>query len=363
MNLALILYCRYRFGGAERRLLRVFSELGQSHEATLIVKSCSRSKLKENLELAGCDIESFARVKAIDFGNSLIEDVFVLTELVKLRPDATLVVDSCGLNYAVAKVLHAFNKRLILTIANGLYFYDAANGREDKSLLRLLKVCDQIDLLYPGHADYFSKHVNSNCCISITPGTFTDLDLFQPEKKENTFVFLAARLEEQKNPWMMVEAAKLCADALRRYSYRIIICGQGWEEDAIRARIRESHLEDVVTMPGYVPSHEVLPSAAVLCAIQLVNNYPSQTIAEAAACGCFVIATDVGETFRLIDESYSIGIEPTASALANSMVSYMELPEATKAGYISAARNYAHTNYSIDQSVEYFEELFENVCG
>ena len=77
--------------------------------------------------------------------------------------------------------------------------------------------------------------------------------------------------------------------------------------------IRERGVSDVVEMPGYVKPHEILPRANVLCATNLINNYPSQTIAEAAACGCFLIATEVGETYRILDDSYSVGIPPNRS--------------------------------------------------
>lgn len=361
MKIALVLYCRYRFGGAERRLLRVFDQLGRYYETALIVKSCSSDKLKEDLKLAGCDIGEFAHVKTIDFKSSIKENFCVLLELMRLQPDVTLVVDSCGLNYILAKCLHLFKKRLVVSIANGLYYYDAIEGREDAGLQKLLGTADHIDLLYPGHIEYYRKHVRSSDAISITPGTFTDLSLFQPDEKGREFVFLAARLESQKNPQMMVEAIKICADSLREHAYRVVICGQGWEEENIRQQIKSFRLEDIVTMPGYVHSHDVLPHAAVLCAIQLKNNYPSQTIAEAAACGCFVIATNVGETARIIDEAYSVGIEPTANALAESMVKYMELSETAKKAYVDNARAYAQAHFSITQSVEYFYKLFKRV--
>ena len=86
---------------------------------------------------------------------------------------------------------------------------------------------------------------------------------------------------------MVLEAAILCAPSLREHGYEVVICGRGWEEDSLKREIADKGVSDIVKMPGYVKPHEILPSAKVLCATNLINNYPSQTIAEAALADAF----------------------------------------------------------------------------
>lgn len=150
--------------------------------------------------------------------------------------------------------------------------------------------------------------------------------------------------------------------SLREHGYEVVICGRGWEEDSLKREIADKGVSDIVKMPGYVKPHEILPSAKVLCATNLINNYPSQTIAEAAACGCFLIATEVGETCLLLDPSYSVGIPPSAQALAAKMEWYMGLDPKTQNDYAVAARAYAQKHFSIERSKEYFLSICENLA-
>lgn len=310
LSVALTLRGDMPFGGAERRLLRIFNEIGITHRVSVLVRACLKTELQNRLDQAACCTDNFSEIRFSAPKDKIIGTLDSLRQLMAINPDVIISFDAGPFNRVMVRWMHFLGKHVVLTIANDLYYDEAMKGTENQALRRLLQKADHIDLLYPRQERYYRKLLQGKTVLTVTPGTFTDLRLFQPGKKERLFVFIAARLEDYKNPRMVLEAAIKCAPMLRKRGYKVLICGKGWEEDALRQMIRERGVSDVVEMPGYVKPHEILPRANVLCATNLINNYPSQTIAEAAACGCFLIATEVGETYRILDDSYSVGIPP-----------------------------------------------------
>lgn len=360
MKIALIIDGKLRFGGAERRLVRILGEIGKRHEVILISRGCSIDFLDESLALANCCVSHLSKVVAVGGCSRVIEGIKVLQILKKLDVDVVHVFDFGKINALLVLWMHFLKKKVLLTIANGLVFYASEGERNERLVDFVLSRVDALDVLYPDQLKFYSEKTSENCLAGCTPGTFTDLEAYCPVDKEKLFVFIAAQLDKQKNPQLMVDAVKLCQDSLRANGYRVLICGCRKEERYIRAQIRDYHLNDIVTMPGYVDTSMVLPRAEVLCALQIVNNYPSQTIAEAAASGCFVIATRVGETYRMLDPSFSgmVGLSP--SELAKAMEAFMLLPDDRKKRYCASARAYAEEHFSIGPSVEYFSGLYES---
>lgn len=359
MKIALLLNCSVDFGGAERRLLRVFNEIAKTHRVFFVARSCTKDDLRGRLKRAACEVDNFEKVVCCSGDRSPIDHFGVFAVLARTRPGVTLMFDSSRFNYGVTRWLHFLGKHVVLTIANSLYYYEACRGASSRQLEALLKRVDHVDLLYPAQREYYQELVRGRTPITITPGTFTNLDLFRPQTKQNTFVFLAARLTHEKNPSLVLDAAMLSAQLLRKRGYRVIVCGRGWEEESLRKKISSEKMDDVIEMPGYVESHDILPAAKVLFAVGMTDNYPSQTIAEAAASGCFVIATDVGETRAMLNEEFSAIVRLDARELADRMREYIELSEDDQAKRGRAAREYAESHFAITESVEYFTTLCE----
>lgn len=350
------------FGGAERRLLRAFNEVGFKHRVVFLARACSRAELEKCIEASSCDIDGIDEIICCSNKGKILGTVASLKLLAQIKPDVIATFDDGPFNRVMIQWARIAKKPVLLTIANDLYYSEALKGKKNRMLKKIVRDADHIDLLYPRQEEYYRTLIQGKTELTITPGTFTSLNIFQPATKRKQFVFIAARLEDYKNPKMVLEAAILCAPSLREHGYEVVICGRGWEEDSLKREIADKGVSDIVKMPGYVKPHEILPSAKVLCATNLINNYPSQTIAEAAACGCFLIATEVGETCLLLDPSYSVGIPPSAQALAAKMEWYMGLDPKTQNDYAVAARAYAQKHFSIERSKEYFLSICENLA-
>jgi glycosyltransferase involved in cell wall biosynthesis len=72
--------------------------------------------------------------------------------------------------------------------------------------------------------------------------------------------------------------------------------------------------------------------------LQVLENYPSQSLLEAMACGNAVVATDVGETWRLVDDENGIRAPPRPDAIADAIVELLTNPDLPQLAFASRQR-------------------------
>ena len=91
----------------------------------------------------------------------------------------------------------------------------------------------------------------------------------------------------------------------------------------------------------------------IFLSLQKTNNYPSQSLLEAMASGCAIIATDVGETRRLLDETRSILIPYDAVYLKSAIEKLMN-DQALRLQLGKAARVHVTKTQTVERYAEYF---------
>ena len=350
-KVALILFSNSDFGGAERRLVRIYNELGKENECDIIVRGSDYDGFYKRLKKADCDVSNIHKI--ITFKSNFL---CLLYLIICRKYKAIHFFDMCGFNIAIAKIMRIFSTRTLLTVAFQNYAYGLIDENTKRSLVRLLDLSNRVDVLFPAGLEYFQS-ISSNNAITVTPGTFTNIDLFQSAKKERLILFAAARLEKDKNAILLVEACYLCKDLLRKLKYEIYICGQGYEEAFLRNRIREYDIDDIIKMPGYVKISDIMPKAEIFACLDLVDNYPSQTIAEATACGCFLIITDVGYSRLCGEGDFAEYVANDSRALADRIECFISATTEEKNKVKDCSRKYAETHYSIKTSADYFRRL------
>lgn len=100
-------------------------------------------------------------------------------------------------------------------------------------------------------------------------------------------------------------------------------------------------------------SFEFLSRSKIFLSLQKKNNYPSQSLLEAMVCECAVIATDVGETRRIVDEECAVLIPYEANSLRDAILFLISNPE--KAMEIGRnARERVIKHHTIERYMEYF---------
>ncbi len=351
MRTALMIYAKDSFGGAERRLLRIYNEF--ANEGVLcdvIVYGCNENSIEKILEKADCSIKSFNAIYVFEKKIQSIKHIIHSSSY-----DIIHFVDTSSFNLLVAYICKIKHIRILFSICSYFIAKNLSPKSVRKITRRLLKISDHVDLLYPASYEYIHKMAGDK--VTITPGTFTDLSIFKPETKEKIIIFAAARLEDSKNPMLAILAAEQIQELLREQGYSVKLLGKDYDEDKLKKFIEEKKLSDIVKIIGYVKTSEVMPRAEVFLSLQKIENYPSQSLAEAAGCGCYVIVTDVGDSRLSATEEFAEFIPSDAEKLSNAIRRFIEKSADEKLSIIKKSREYAERNYNIINSKEYFKSL------
>ena len=356
MRIALVFKLKDSLGGAERRLSRIFAEIcryNQEMECDLVLRNCNQETAEKFMAHADCDTSAFHNIYCFE---KPIDSIFHI--LRSRQYDIVQFFSASRYNIFCQMVCKISGKKNLYTVCGYGEAYNTFGKKHMRRVRTQLKLADAVDVLYPS-GEAFIKSVAKDKPVLITPGTFTDLSVFTPKKKNKTMLFVAARLEETKNPMLLIEACALCKDQLRQFGYRIVILGKGVLEEKMKSRILEENMSDIVEMVGYAQTSLYIPEAEVFFSLQRQENYPSQSLAEAAACGCYCIITDVGDSRYCADDSFAAFVEAQPAILAEEICHYLELPN--KENIANNARMFAEKNYTIDASKEYFINLFREM--
>lgn len=360
MNIAFVFGSKNKksFGGAERRLSRIYNEICAEKDdlkCDIVIRGCDINTASALFRKADCDVANINHIYA--FRSSLRCLLYIL-----FSRKYKIVHYYCAGKYNMVEQMACKlrNKKSIYTIC---VYHEAYNGFPMKYMRKvklLLRLADHVDLLYPSGIDFISRYVKKGR-LTVTPGTFTDLELFKPQKKNRTIVYAAARLEDSKNPILFIESINEAREAIRAAGYRVILLGQGKYEEYLQNYVKDHDLKDIVHLAGYDQTSKYMPTANVFFSTQVLENYPSQSLAEAVACGCYAIITDVGDSRRCADESFAAFVKPNKEALSQALVGYLEMGEQEKKAIVEKARAFAETHYSIEDSKKYYLEILKKL--
>lgn len=346
-------------GGAERRLIRIYNEICSKNNDIkcdlIVVHESDEDIIRSLFKQADCDLDN-------------INNVYVFKKRIK-----SLRYILFSRKYNVIHFFRAdrFNTALLLIgmLTNKKRIYsvcvypEAYNCLPQKNMLLTklhLRLSNKVDLLYPKGRDFVSKYVRKEA-LSITPGTFTNLNTFKPQKKSKTIVFCASRLEDAKNPMLFIECINECKNIIRNSGYNVILLGKGKYEDDIKQFVNDNQLTDIVFLAGYDKTSDYLPNANVFFSVQQLENYPSQSLAEATACGCYLIITDVGDSRKCADNSFAAFVNANTEELSQALIRYIGYNDEKKREIVSNAREFAEKNYMIEKSQLYYLNILRNI--
>jgi glycosyltransferase involved in cell wall biosynthesis len=223
--------------------------------------------------------------------------------------------------------------------------------------LLALKRAHAVDALsHPIKDDLVSRGVEPGH-IHVAPGSFIGIERCQPAPIKEDWVVLAGRLIDIKRPLLLVEAIPLVLE--RCPEARFFILGDGPLEGRIHERLHELGVGQAVTVGFTFDVVSIMAQSKVFVTLQTGENYPSQSLLEAMACGNAVVATDVGETWRLVDERTGIRIEPTPERLAQAIVTLLRHPDLGELGH--SARRRILREHRIQSYVAFLLGLYRRV--
>lgn len=129
-------------------------------------------------------------------------------------------------------------------------------------------------------------------------------------KADEKLIIYVGRFVEAKGMRELIAAFKeMCAQDSR---VGLVLVGDGVMRDELLALIRQQGLQDRVRVPGGLPPEGVaewISASDVLTLPSWSEGYPN-VVVEGAACGRPVVATDVGGTREILNDSNGILIPP-----------------------------------------------------
>ncbi len=185
--------------------------------------------------------------------------------------------------------------------------------------------CAGIDALTENvRADLIQRGVSGEKIV-VSAGSVVDLDHFRPAPEKEPWVVFAGRLVEEKNPLLFLEAVS----AIRRAvpSARFFLLGEGPLGPLVEQALDRLKLKDVVTLGFHADLAPILGKARVFMSLQRQDNYPSQSLLEAMACGAASVATDVGLTWRLVDDTTGVRVKPDPEQIAEAVIALLRHPQ------------------------------------
>lgn len=200
--------------------------------------------------------------------------------------------------------------------------------------------------------------------IRVSSGSFVDTTRFAPVRRKEPWVVFSGRFVEEKNPLLFIEACVLVRSRLqtRLPGLRFFVIGDGPLRSRVEAAVAQEGLSSSVEVGWRDDVEQILGRAQVFLSLQRTDNYPSQALLEAMACECAVVATDVGQTERLVDGRVGLRVDATPTAVAEAVVQLLANPVRT-AQMGRQGRRRVMASHSTDAYLDYVESVYAGIAG
>ncbi len=352
------------WGGAERRLARICDYLINTIDnpnAFIILRGS-----EESIKAFSTDYftqNSLGRIIGVS------STLSVMNVVKNLRPELFHFIDCSGRFLPIYLTANRISGNLVMDVAS---FYLASGVYNSflhkRAVYTVLRMCKAVTLLYPSKEAQFQKTIDavgSSAKLKVAPNSFTDVDSFYPASIKQNLVVFSGRLEEYKQPMLLLHAVLKNHDLLRKQGFRVVFCGEGSEKSKMVNFIETNRLADVVEVAGFVKAQEFVNKSKIFFSIQKDDNYPSQALMEAISAGNYVVATNVGDTFRMVNSEFAKLVEPTSHDLSEALKEAISLVSTNETfeAIVSAARDFALSNFHIKKMAEHYNNLWLEVLG
>lgn len=215
---------------------------------------------------------------------------------------------------------------------------------------------DHVDVLSPFILNglKFKKYLPAKQSYSITACSFIDYSSCENGEKASLDYIFSSRLEEDKNPMNFLEAAMKLGPKYPATNFHIL--GKGRLSDSIILKLKSYPLNNI-KYHGFVSNPcSFFAETSVFVSLQTDNNYPSQSVLEAMACGNAIIASDVGDTRLFVNENNGWLIKNTTEDLIFALENCVNnRQEVSSRGAFAA--DYVRDNFTVEKAAAYYHSL------
>lgn len=212
-------------------------------------------------------------------------------------------------------------------------------------------------------ADLARHYRRSRALLTTYVSLVRERDVLDPADDKRRYdgdelvMLSVGRLDPEKNPRLLADvlARAVAADA----RWRLEVCGDGSEADALARRAAELGVADRVRLRGHVPVDgglwDFYRSAHALLHVSLTEGVP-QVILEAFAARLPVVGTDVGGVGGLVSGNGLLVAPGDADAAAGALVR-LARERALREGLVSSAQRLARAHTLAAESARVAEFL------
>jgi glycosyltransferase involved in cell wall biosynthesis len=269
----------------------------------------------------------------------------------KWAPNTVFIASHRDTDFAIHKYIQ---ERLTKTCS--AYDYFTCNSEETKMLLDQYGIClkEKVRVIYNGVVIPTSENLRERT-ISNTPSSTSN---------SQRIILFPNRFFSYKNPILFIDA---CADVCRKLDEtRVVICGWGNLETAMKDRCRELGIMDRCQFLGSLQTEEIPYSKAgivVNCASS--REGMSNSLMEALAHGVPVVATEVGGNTELLEGCRFGRLVPVndKEALVKAMCELLSVTAEERLALGWEARNYIATKFSVDRFVDEHIAYYKKALG
>jgi glycosyltransferase involved in cell wall biosynthesis len=177
--------------------------------------------------------------------------------------------------------------------------------------------------------------------VSVSPSGFFDPGPYYPEWPKKPWIVFCGRFFTDKNPLLAIEAMP---HVLRvQPEAHLFMFGAGPEQSKIMAAIQQQGLQAHTTVRWVNEPAATLRRSSVFLSLQGGENYPSQSLLEAMAAGNAVVATDVGQTRKLVTEENGVLVAADARQVGEAILKLLTDPDLARKGERSREIALQHT--------------------
>lgn len=371
----LMLCHRCALGGAEKRYARVFEMLcadddtGQHkliiNRAMLNLLQSANILTQHNKHISVLDppsakFEQIKRVRILHLAIDTLWYIWHCWRTIQTHPSAVFHPILTAVHYCLPTFMLYRSRHLMLSA----YSYQFANYR-DKSIFGIqigatlkrlmMRRANAIDALSQSiKADLIERGVAPQK-IHVAPNSFTDLSKCKVAAHKEKWITFVGRFEEIKNPLLLAQAIPTVLT--HEPHARFYFIGDGALQNKLATFVDENDLAPFVQIEFMAEPSTILARSSLFVSLQSEENYPSQSLLEAMACGNAIVATDAGETWRLVDESNGRRVAADANEISAAIGELLQSPNLPAMQQASRRRVLDH--HTADNFYVYINSVYE----
>jgi GalNAc-alpha-(1->4)-GalNAc-alpha-(1->3)-diNAcBac-PP-undecaprenol alpha-1,4-N-acetyl-D-galactosaminyltransferase len=355
-------------GGAEKRFANLFKYLSENPDPNLVIEFYVNKSLASQLPSI-YNAKNDIGLKFIFFGFPFIDNLkFKSHQLLKRIEQFVLfflLIKCFTKKYDTAHFINlsALKFNFLVRARKKIWScFDSENPEaylphQNLELKKLYKKLNHIDCLDENIANKVRVAcVNFNITVTSTPCSFIDYSGTKIETKEMLITF-SGYFREYKGVTLFISALKKCLISCPQLKAQFL--GKGDLETFIHEELK-IYIKNGRVKVGYANDPiQKMKKSLMFVSLQQKENYPSQSLLEAMACGNAIIATNVGLTKLLVNNRTGILIENSEMQLVEA-IEYLYNNKENAILMGENARRLVLENHTVDKFWKYLQNLYLN---